>query len=189
MPNMPKLSTQRLRLRPFSLQDAPVVAELCGAWEIAATTGTIPHPYDQSMAEEWIGTHQPRFDAGEAVSFAIARLEDRQLVGAIGIHINKNHRSAEIGYWIGTPFWNHGYATEAARAVIAYGFDELALNRIQARHMTKNLASGRVMEKAGMTFEGTLRQSLYRWDAFQDAAMYSILREEYQAREEETGAE
>jgi ribosomal-protein-alanine N-acetyltransferase len=188
MPNMPELATERLRLRPFARQDAPVVAELVGAWEIAAMTTSIPHPYDRSMAEEWIGTHQGSFDAGEAVTFAIVRIEDRQLVGAVGIDVHKEQRSAEIGYWIGTPFWNRGYATEAAQAVIAYGFDGLALNRIQARHMTKNPASGRVMEKAGMTFEGVLRQSLYRWDAFEDAAMYSILREEYQAQEEGPGA-
>ena len=87
-------------------------------------------------------------------------------------------KMAEIGYWIGKPYWSQGYCTEAAREVVRYGFEVLNLNRIQARHMTKNPASGRVMEKVGMKYEGRLRQSLLRWDQFEDVAIYSILRDE-----------
>lgn len=181
MAKFPGLRTTRLRLRAFTLHDAPVVAELCGEWEIARTTVNIPHPYDQPMAEEWIGGHQKTFKNGDAVTFAIIQEEGGQLVGAIGIHVNKTNRMGEIGYWIGQPYWNRGYATEATKAVVSYGFDQLGLNRIHARHMTKNPASGRVMEKAGMKLEGVLRQSIYRWDTFEDAAIYSILREEYEA--------
>jgi RimJ/RimL family protein N-acetyltransferase len=157
-----------------------MVVELCGDWDVARTTANIPHPYDQSMAEAWIRTHRPAFEAGEATTYAITLNETVQLVGAIGIHINKSNRIGEIGYWIGKLFWNRGYATEAVKAVIAYGFEQLGLNRIHARHMTKNAASGRVMEKAGMKFEGVLRQSIYRWEKFEDAAIYSILQEEYE---------
>jgi RimJ/RimL family protein N-acetyltransferase len=181
MAAIPELSTGRLKLRGFTLDDVPVVAKLCGEWEIAATTAHIPHPYDESMAEEWIGTHQGAFENEEAVTFAITRVEDNRVVGAIGLQLIKSHRGAEVGYWVGKPYWNRGYATEATMAVIAYGFEQLNLNRIQARHMTKNPPSGRVMEKAGMTYEGTLRQSIYRWSSYEDAALYSILQEEYEA--------
>lgn len=170
-----------LKLRPFHMEDAPRVAELCGEWEIAATTANIPHPYDQNMAEEWIATHGQAFKEGDAVTVAITRSADGQLIGAIGLHIIEPDRLAEIGYWIGKPYWNQGYATQAAQALIEYGFDHFDLNRIQARHMTKNPASGRVMEKAGMSFEGVLRQSIFRWGSFEDAAMYSILRREFEA--------
>jgi [ribosomal protein S5]-alanine N-acetyltransferase len=179
MTEYPELVTARLRLRAFTMQDAPIVAQLCGEWEIAEKTANIPHPYDVSMAEEWIGSHPKAFVDGEAMTFAIIVTEHDLLVGAIGLHLSSVNRYAEVGYWIGKSFWNHGYATEATVAVIAYGFEKLGLNRIQARHMTKNPPSGRVMQKAGMKFEGILRQSIYRWEQFEDAAMYSILYEEY----------
>ncbi|MBE0411270.1 MAG: GNAT family N-acetyltransferase [Anaerolineales bacterium] len=179
MPQIPTLTTERLILRPFTLQDAPAVKDLAGEYEIAATTANIPHPYEDGMAEEWINTHQDAFDKGEGVTFAIVRKADKQLIGAIGVHIYTINQLAEMGYWVGKPYWKQGYCTEAAREVIRYSFEQLGLNRVQARHMTKNPASGRVMQKVGMQYEGTLRQSLLRWETFEDAAMYSILRDEY----------
>jgi ribosomal-protein-alanine N-acetyltransferase len=181
MGQIPTLMTPRLTLRPFTLDDAPAVQRLAGAWEIAETTANIPYPYEDGMAEEWISTHQERFDKGEAVSLAITLSTDGRLMGAIGLHINESQRLAEIGYWIGKPYWNQGYATEAAQEVLRYAFEVLDLNRVQARHMTRNPASGRVMQKIGMQYEGTLRQSIFRWGKFEDAAMYSILRDEYVA--------
>ncbi len=178
MGQIPTLITARLVLRPFTLSDAPVVKELAGEWEIAETTANIPHPYEEGMAEVWISTHQESFDKGEAVTFAITLRTDARLVGAIGLRIIKAHRLAEMGYWVGRPYWNQGYCTEAAQAVLRYGFEVLDLNRVQARHMTHNPASGRVMQKLGMKYEGTLRQSLFRWGKFRDAAIYSILRDE-----------
>jgi ribosomal-protein-alanine N-acetyltransferase len=181
MDEQPELITSRLLLRPFTVEDAPAVAHYCGDRDIARMTASIPHPYDESMALEWIAGHQLAFKQGQAATFAVTGRENGELVGAIGIHINKPHRSAETGYWIGKPFWNRGYATEALKAVIAYGFERAQLHRIFARHMTKNPASGRVMQKAGMSYEGILRESLYRDDAYEDAAVYSILASEYRA--------
>lgn len=181
MGQIPTLITPRLMLRPFTLDDAPAVRELAGQWEIAETTVSIPHPYEEGVAEEWIRTHQEAFDKGEAVNFAIALRSDGLLIGAIGMSINWSNRLAEMGYWIGKPYWNRGYCTEAAREVLRYAFETLGLNRVQARHMTKNPASGRVMQKIGMTYEGLLRQSIFRWGKFEDAAIYSILRDEYLA--------
>jgi [ribosomal protein S5]-alanine N-acetyltransferase len=178
MSHIPTLTTERLALRPFALSDAPTVQKLAGARDVAMMTTTIPHPYEDGIAEAWIETHQDAFDQGEEVVFAVTRSCDGLLIGAIGISINKLHQLGEMGYWIGKPYWGQGYCTEAARAVVRYAFDVLHLNRVQARHMTKNPASGRVMQKAGMRYEGTLRQSLHRWDAFEDAAVYAILRSE-----------
>lgn len=103
------------------------------------------------------------------------------MIGATGLQINGSNQLCELGYWVGKPFWGKGYCTEAARELLRYGFETLGINRIQARHMVKNPASGRVMEKIGMKLEGILRQSLFRWDKFEDVAMYSILKEEYLA--------
>jgi ribosomal-protein-alanine N-acetyltransferase len=176
----PGLLTDRLRLRAFTLEDAPGVAKYCGDIDVARMTANIPHPYDETMAEDWIASHAEAYAAGEAATFALTIRETGELVGAIGIHVDKPNRAAEFGYWVGKPFWNQGYATEAARAILDFGFGQLRLHRIYARHMMKNPASGRVMQKAGMTFEGILRESIYRWESFEDAAVYSILAAEFE---------
>ena len=182
MTQQPTLTTERLLLRPFTPADAPVVQRLAGDRDIAANTLTIPHPYEDGMAEEWIGTHQERFKQKDTINFAITLCQDSALIGAIGLTgIDEAHRHAEMGYWIGKPYWNNGYCTEAAKAILRYGFTELDLNRIQAHHFARNPASGRVMEKSGMTYEGCLRQHVQRWGAFQDLKMYGVLKSEYES--------
>lgn len=177
------LQTERLHLRPFRKEDAETVAELCGAREIAETTARIPHPYDLSMAEAWIASQPAELKREEAVTFAIEHSQSGSLIGAIGLHFDRTNRLAEAGYWIGVPYWNQGYCTEALRAILAYGFGYWGMQRIQARHMTKNPSSGRVMVKAGMKLEGILRQSIYRWERYEDAAIYAVLREELTVEE------
>jgi RimJ/RimL family protein N-acetyltransferase len=155
-----------------------MVQRLAGDREVADTTLAIPHPYEDGMAEHWIATHQPKFEAGELINFAITLRDERQLVGAIGLVMNRRFDSAALGYWVGVPFWNRGYCTESAIAVINYGFEELGLNRIHAPHLKRNPASGRVMEKAGMICEGVARQSVKKWGQYEDLVLYGILRED-----------
>ena len=175
----PDLLTERLRLRPFTLQDAPVVQTLAGNRAIAENTFHIPHPYGDGMAATWIRRHQPEFESGKGVTFAITLRQTNELMGAIGLGIKEIHQRAELGYWIGVPYWSNGYCTEAARAMLDYGFNQLHLNRIFAEHFARNPASGRVMQKIGMAYEGTLRQHMRKWEQFEDMKVYSILREEF----------
>lgn len=177
---VPVLETERLRLRAFTLADAPTVQRLAGAAEVARTTLNIPHPYPDGAAETWIGTHADAAARGTAYTFAVTRRETGELLGAIGIHPVATHARAEIGYWLGVPYWNQGYMTEAARRVVRFGFEELGLNRIQATCLPSNRASGRVMEKAGLTYEGTLRQYVCRRGTFQDVALHALLRTDWQ---------
>jgi [ribosomal protein S5]-alanine N-acetyltransferase len=181
MPTQPTLHTERLTLRPFGLADANTVQQLAGAYQVALNTSSIPHPYPDGGAEMWIGTHQAQFDAGDAVHFAITRQNGEHLIGAMGLAITREHRRAELGYWIGVPHWGQGYATEAARAVLAYGFEETDLLRITATHFGRNPASGRVMQKIGMTNEGCLRQHILRWGEPQDLVLYGVLVQEWRA--------
>jgi [ribosomal protein S5]-alanine N-acetyltransferase len=174
----PTLYTERLILRPFSLADAPEVQRLAGEWEIAARTLVIPHPYPDGLAEQWIRSHSPAFAAGTAVNFAITLL-DNTFCGAIGLGLVPENHLAELGYWIGKPYWGNGYCTEAARALLPYGFKDLGLNRIQSTHYTDNPASGRVMQKIGMTYEGCRRQHTLRWGEFKDIKLYGILKEDW----------
>ena len=181
MPERPTLTTARLVLRPFTVADAPDVQRLAGAREVASTTLLIPHPYEPGMAEQWISTHQERYKRGELVSFAIVRRADNTLMGCMNLRLNQPHAHAELGYWLGVPFWSQGYCTEAARAVVQYGFEVLRLHRICASYMTRNPASGRVMQKLGMTYEGCARQHVQKWGVFEDLATYGILQNEYSA--------
>lgn len=175
MTPQPTLRTERLILRPFCLEDAATVQRLAGTREVAETTLTIPHPYLDGMAETWIATQPDAWERQERVTFAITSAADG-VVGAIGLRLTLQHRRAELGYWVGRPFWNHGYATEAARAILTFGFETLRLNRIHASHLVRNPASGRVMVKAGMRFEGTLRQHVLKAGRAEDLAEYAILR-------------
>ncbi|PWH17663.1 MAG: GNAT family N-acetyltransferase [Anaerolineae bacterium] len=175
----PILTTPRLQLRSFKLSDAPQVADLAGDFDIARMTSNIPHPYTEEMAIQWIRGHASQAISNTAIHYAILLQESHLFIGATGLTLDVQNRSAELGYWIGKPYWNQGYATEAAQAVLTFAFTRLGLNRIEARHFTKNPASGRVMQKIGMTYEGTLRQSIYRFGCFEDAALYSILQKEF----------
>jgi len=179
MKERPTLETIRLVLRPFTLADAPQVQQLAGDKEVAATLVPLPHPYEDGMAEYWIGTHQERYEKGELVSFAIVLRATQALVGAIDLEISQQHENGEIGYWLGKSFWGQGYATEAARAVLRYGFEVMGLHRIHANYLTRNQASTKVLQKLGMREEGCLRQHLKHRGGFEDMGIYGILRSEW----------
>lgn len=173
------LETDRLLLRPFTLADAPRVFELASVPNVAATSLNIPHPYPEPLAADWIAGQPAGAKTGMHI-FAITLKADALLLGGISLGITHRHHRAELGYWLGLPYWNQGYATEAVRRMIAWGFTEHKLNRIFAQHFACNPASGRVMQKAGMTFEGVLRDCIQKDGVYHDTPMYSILRVEFQ---------
>ena len=176
-----RIKTNRLLLRPFKLTDTKAVGRLAGDFEIADTTLFIPHPYEDGVAEDWIKSHKEMIKKGREIIFAITLRDTNQLIGSIGLTINKEHENAEIGYWIGKPFWNKGYATEAAYAILLYGFGELNLERIHAHYFARNSASGKVMQKLGMQYEGTQRHAVKKWNKFEDIKMYGILKSDFQS--------
>ena len=171
-----KLTTPRLLLRPFELSDAPQVQELVGDKAIADTTLNIPYPYEDGMAEQWILTHESQSEAGELINFAVTLSHTQELIGSIGLIINKRFNHAELGYWIGKKYWNNGYCTEAAKAVLELAFNQLDLNKVIANHITRNSNSGKVMRKIGMTKEGLLKEHVIKWDKYEDIVTYAILK-------------
>lgn len=179
MLRQPNIETTRLLLRPFRSADADAVQRLAGDRAVADTTLKIPHPYEDGLAEKWIANHREWFERREQAVFAVA-LRDQQgaLIGAIGLRIDRQDDRAELGYWIGKLYWGQGYCTEAARAVLAFGFEQLGLNRICAHHFVRNPASGRVLRKIGMTYEGRLRQHIKKWDAFEDLELYGLVKDQ-----------
>lgn len=173
-----RIETERLVLRGFVLADAPAVQRIAGDREVAAGTLRVPHPYEDGVAEEWIQSLEEKYVRGELVTFAITRRGAGELIGSMGLEMKAEHRRAELGYLIGKASWGRGYCTEAARAVVKYGFEALGLARITAYHFSWNQASGRVLQKVGMRHEGCLRKHICKWDVMTDVEMYGILQEE-----------
>ena len=179
---LPTLETARLRLRPFTPDDAAEVERMAGERRVSEMTLNIPYPYPSGLAADWIVTHAPAAAEGSLYSFAIEHKENGALLGAIGIVPSARFRRAEIGYWLGVEHWNHGYMTEAARRVVAFGFEQLGLVRIQATCYPRNPASAKVMQKIGMAYEGLLRGYIYKDGAQEDIAMYAMLRSDWDGR-------
>lgn len=186
----PILKTPRLRLRSFRGEDAQSVADLAGDRDIASTMRFIPHPYTYEHAVQWIESLPARWMKLEHVSFAVTLKSqkvpagagikrstvdaDEPIIGCVGLNLNPVDRHAELGYWIGKPYWNRGYATEAGRVVVTFVFESLLWNRVYSQHMTRNPASGRVLRKLGMTHEGRLRQHRFKWGVFEDLDVFGI---------------
>ncbi|MBY0310836.1 MAG: GNAT family N-acetyltransferase [Phycisphaerales bacterium] len=176
-PTLPELRTDRLLLRAFEERDAYPAAMLCGDFEIAATTLLIPHPYSRDHAIGWIRMHHRAMIEGRGPTYVITC--DGDLVGAIGLMVDRTHERAELGYWIGKAHWNRGFASEAARAMVDHGFDVLKLERIFAGHYAANPASGVVLKRAGMSHEGTQRRHVLRFGVWHDLEMFGVLRSDW----------
>lgn len=167
-------------LRPFEAADGPEVEHLAGAREIADTTLTVPHPYPVGGGAQWIATHSMAWERRHGLALAVCdRSADGVLIGTVSLAMLMAHRHGELGYWIGVPHWGKGYATEAARAVTAFAFEKLGLERVQGRHFTRNVASGRVLQKLGMRLEGVHRSAYVRFGRFEDVAVYAVLASEW----------
>ena len=170
----PSIDTPRLQLRALANTDAKTVQHLAGDAHIAAMTDNIPHPYEDGMAEAWIELAATMWSHGRSATFAVCLKETSELIGCCGLTIVQRHRRASLGYWVGRDFWGHGYCTEAAGAVVGFGFRELGLHRIFAMHLSINPASGAVMRKIGMKHEATLSDYVLKNNAFEDMELYTI---------------
>lgn len=142
------IKTQRLTLRPLVETDAKQIAELAGDWDVARMTARIPYPYSAKLALQWI----TGLAEGEVV-FGIEH--DGELIGVTGFLPDDETNSAEIGYWVGKPWWGHGVATEAAEAMVRHCFATVRCQRVTCSHFVDNPASQRVIGKLGFQPAGT----------------------------------
>lgn len=150
---MPILETRRLILRPMQRSDVSAIVALAGDEAVATKTASIPYPLTIREAEGWLDRHL-RSGGGRELVFAIEHKEDQTFLGAIGLMIPRAREPAPMGYWLGRPFWNRGYMTEAIRRLLHHAFDELDVTAVRAAAYPDNPASMRVQEKVGMTFVG-----------------------------------
>jgi [ribosomal protein S5]-alanine N-acetyltransferase len=173
---LPRLETPRLVLRALSLDDADDIFAYASDSEVTRYTIFERH-LSSKTTTEWLRSVIDTYRDGHPGPWGMELRSSRRLIGACGFrNWETQHGCAEMGYTVTRAYWNQGYASEAVRALIAFGFEHMNLNRIEARAVPANLGSTRVMEKAGMKFEGVLRQSEFFKGAYQDLAIYSILR-------------
>ena len=172
---IPTLTTERLALRPFSDDDAPAVARILSIPRMYEQALSFATPYPVESAVSWIASHREAAEKALKLQWAIALPQDR-LVGTVSLVLEKDPPRGDLGYWIGVDDWNQGYATEAARAVVGYGFDHLRLPRIEAMCFTTNIASARVLEKAGLLFEELREAYILKDGQPRDVLLYGIVR-------------
>jgi len=175
-----KITTDRLILSLPQEEDIPTIVELAGDYDVAKTTRNMPHPYEVEHAEFWIKMARDSRASGDHYVFAQRLKSSGELIGGIGIIVNKVDNNGSLGYWIGQPFWNLGYTTEACRAIIDFGFRHLGLHKIHAQFLAVNEASGRVMIKAGMYEEAKMIHHVRRLGEYHDIYQYGILRSQWE---------
>jgi 8-oxo-dGTP diphosphatase len=173
----PVLDTARLRIRPLTPDDAEPLERLAGEWEVAKYTARIPHPYPPSAAAEWIAAN----DDDNEIALAIERRSDGAFIGCCGYSPDEPG-AVEIGYWIGRPFWRQGYASEAIAALIAYCFDNPALNRVVATVHPENVASVQLQERLGLVLVGERELDMPARGYAITAPLRAITRQQWDAR-------
>jgi [ribosomal protein S5]-alanine N-acetyltransferase len=170
------LKTDRLLLRKLSIADAADMFEYASDSEVTKYTSWATH---QAIADsqEFLESVIAKYETGQPMDWGIEHKRDRKLIGTCGFASwNCTHARAEIGYVLSRQYWGQGYMTEAVKAVICFGFHVMMLNRIQATCMVENPASARVMQKAGMEYEGTLREYAFFKDQYCDLKLFATFK-------------
>lgn len=177
----PTIETRRLVLRPLALSDAPAIYAYQSDAEVYRYLSADP-PTSADVVAEPIGRWLALPAEDRRPCWVIVLREIDCIVGTISFNqLDRKNASGQLGFDVAREQWGKGIGTEAVRAVISHGFDTMGLNRITAYCWEGNMASQRVMEKAGMTYEGTLRQPRYAKGAYRDMRLYSVLASEWKA--------
>ena len=174
-----RFETPRLVLRTYRMSDALEVTRHLRSRAVTRYT-YMPHPYTVDDYFEFMRRiRSPKARANNIV-FAIADKLSGKVIGAVGVHrIDLKNRSAEIGYWLGQPYWGKGIVVEAVNRIVEYLFRERKLQRVFARVWHPNTRSARVLEKAGFTLEGRLRRDIFRNHRWMDVLVFGLLREDW----------
>lgn len=146
----PLINTPRLKLRKLKVEDFPSLIKYANNKKIADEITNVPYPYQEMDAVHRISYVTQGFNKKSHFCFAIEWKESSELIGEISLHIAQKNKKAELGYWVGKPFWGKGIATEAAKAIIGFGFEKLGLELIFATCHIENLPSQKVVTHNGM---------------------------------------
>ncbi len=177
----PTLETDRLRLRPFDDSDASALFSLHSIARVMRYWDAPPWR-ETSRAAQFIATCRQIAESGTGTRLAVERRADGSFIGWSALtRWNPEYRSASMGYCFDDATWGRGYATEAGRALLQWGFSTLALNRVQAETDTRNVASARVLEKLGFLHEGTLREDCVVDGEVSDSWVFGLIRRDWES--------
>ena len=178
--NIPTLKTERLILRKITVKDVDDVYEYSSDPDTSKYLLWSPHP-DRYYTIEYVTYLKTRYRSGDFFDWGIIDRETNKMIGTCGFtRFEYNHNSAEVGFVLNKKYHGKGIATEAAREVLKFGFENLALNRIECKYIVGNNASRRVMDKLSMTFEGIVREGMLVKGTYRDIGVCSLLRKEYE---------
>ncbi len=174
---LPILETKQLTLRKIKVEDAEAMYQYASKDEVTKHVLWDSHRSIETT-KQFVQVMIDKYEEGN-FSWAITLKETKEFVGTIDfVTYNAAENIAEIGYALSDRHWGKGYVSEATKALLDFGFNELQLVRIQARCFADNIGSERVMQKVGMTYEGTMRKAKFAKGKHHDIKMYAILRED-----------
>ena len=179
MKEFPNLKTRRLELRKIQLTDISTLIEYVNHKSISDNVLNIPFPYKEEDAIFRMNFILEGYKNKNRFVFAITLKKENGLIGEIGLHLDKDHNRAEMGFWLAEPFRKMGICTEAAGRLLKFGFEELALHKIIATHYLDNKASGKVLSNSGMVKEGELKDHYKNGDMYLSVVQYRMTLEEY----------
>ncbi|MCH7323748.1 GNAT family N-acetyltransferase [Solibacillus sp. MA9] len=175
--NFPVLETERLILRQLKIEDAQAMYIYASNDDVTKYVLWDSHTSSE-QTKQFLQFMIDKYEQ-ENYAWAVTLKDSDEFIGTIDyVMFNKEERIGEIGYAVSHLYWGKGYMSEAAQAIVHYGFAKLNLERIQARCFAENIGSERVMQKIGMVYEGTMRKAKFSKGTYYDLKMYSILREE-----------
>ncbi|MBD3922156.1 GNAT family N-acetyltransferase [Paenibacillus sp. PR3] len=179
MKAFPQFETKRLVLRQLNLDDAADVFDYFARDEVTQFYDLATFT-EQRQAEELIQQWNNRYMRSEGIRWGITLRGEDRVIGTCGFHSwSQEHNKIEVGYELTPEYWQQGIMSEALKAVIAYGFEHMKLNRIEAHIDPDNISSRKLLQKVGLTEEGTLRDYYFEKNQYVDAVVFSILRREY----------
>ena len=178
------IAGDKVRLRPVVAADADVAYSLVKNDTVLATMAW-DGPTDEGELRDTYTRWEEEIKSGENFGLAIERADQPGLLGNITVRLPRHPQQADIGYWLGEPFWNHGYMTEAVRLVSHFSFRYLDAVRAYATVFVGNIGSRRALEKNGFSLDGTLRCHVYKRGKWMDGWFFTLLRGEWERNREQ----
>lgn len=167
----------KFTLRKWQESDAPSVLKYADNKKISDNLRDVfPHPYTLADAEFYV---KDCAQNSEEAQLCRAIVIDGEAVGSVGIFVQNDvkRKSAELGYWLGEPFWGKGIMSAAVSQICAEAFETFDIVRIYAEPFAHNAASRKVLQKSGFTLEGVMKNSVYKNGEIFDSCMYALLKE------------
>jgi len=180
----PMLQTDRLVLTSLCKSDAKELSTIANDKDLLRyMSDSLPNPYRYEDALEFIKKAKKSYQSGKSIEYAIRLKNSHEIIGVIGLSLNYKNDHITFGYWLGKKWWKKGYMSEALSEIVRFCFEELKVHRVASHHFHPNIASGKVMQKAGLKYEGRRKEHYKKGDEFFDIIDYGLIRSEWDVLE------